>query len=259
MSADEVVRLFKCVTASSPLHLQQQGQQQPGNACSASGPSPLCADQRQSTFVRAVTQQLLEQLQVPTDVPEAAAAAAAGDACQQQQEQQQQRPSGSSSRRHSALAVAAPARSTSIAALSLLQFQQSLTQLTRACYPGIANAARAWRLLMQQHIQPLAAQGSRHDGYHATLSTPGVVALLTAWQPQLRQLFDSLLLQQQQQRGSQEQQQLHLAGVLALLQERHAIPQLLQPADVLEALRRLMPSSLHDMVRATVLRCVRFA
>jgi hypothetical protein len=85
------------------------------------------------------------------------------------------------------------------------------------------------------------------------------VALLTAWEPQLQQLFTTTLATQQrattarQQTSTQEQQskqgqqqqqlqqqQLCLLGFLEFLQGRGAIPQLLEPADVQEVLRQLL-------------------
>jgi hypothetical protein len=40
--------------------------------------------------------------------------------------------------------------------LALQQFQAALVLLSRKCFPRIANAARAWKLLIERHIQPLA-------------------------------------------------------------------------------------------------------
>jgi hypothetical protein len=89
------------------------------------------------------------------------------------------------------------------------------------------------------------------------------VALLTAWEAQLQQLFASSLSSnsnnpesrqqgtstawQQQQQGLQ-QQQLCLSGFLEFLQGRGAIPQLLEPADMQEVLRRLIAQQ-QDQVR----------
>jgi hypothetical protein len=50
--------------------------------------------------------------------------------------------------------VAAAGRGADV--LALQQFQAVLVLLSRKCFPRIANAARAWKLLIERHIQPLA-------------------------------------------------------------------------------------------------------
>lgn len=93
----------------------------------------------------------------------------------------------------------------------------------------------------------------------ASLSTPGVVALLSAWAPQLQQLQQHAAATHdatsphrptsrtcQQQQGQQNSQCEAAEGVLSLtaflevLQEKGAIPQLLEPCDVQEVLRQLL-------------------
>lgn len=86
----------------------------------------------------------------------------------------------------------------------------------------------------------------------ANLSTPGVVALLAAWEQQLQQLHQqaarlhqtgstSVGAMHQQDQGRQ-QQQLSLAGFLEVLQEQGVIPRLLEPSDVQEVLRQVLVS-----------------
>jgi hypothetical protein len=57
--------------------------------------------------------------------------------------------------RHAAAAAAAAAAAGGDV-LALQQFQAALVLLSRKCFPRIANAARAWKLLIERHIQPLA-------------------------------------------------------------------------------------------------------
>jgi len=89
--------------------------------------------------------------------------------------------------------------------------------------------------------------------------------VLTAWDQQLQQLFGTAVAAQQQQYNCQQQQQgqerhqptvvqsvvqaagqggdteqLQLCSFLELLQERDIIPQLLEPWDVKEVLKRLL-------------------
>lgn len=106
--------------------------------------------------------------------------------------------------------------------------------------------------LQQLHV--LSACLCRYDTYQGSLSTPGVVALLTAWGQQLQQLFDSAVATQNMQLQHQQEQQqgpnslqrplcgamLRLSSFLEFLQERATIPQLLEPADVQEVLKRLI-------------------
>jgi hypothetical protein len=33
---------------------------------------------------------------------------------------------------------------------------QAMVLLSRRCFPRIANGARAWKLLLEHHVQPLA-------------------------------------------------------------------------------------------------------
>jgi hypothetical protein len=40
--------------------------------------------------------------------------------------------------------------------LTSAQFLQAMVQLSRRCFPRIANGSRAWKLLLERHIQPLA-------------------------------------------------------------------------------------------------------
>jgi hypothetical protein len=95
----------------------------------------------------------------------------------------------------------------------------------------------------------------------ASLNTPGVVALLSAWAPQLQQLHQhaaathhassphgpASLTQQQQARQGQQGAQceagegvLSLTAFLQVLQDKGAIPQLLEPCDVQEVLRQVL-------------------
>jgi hypothetical protein len=55
-----------------------------------------------------------------------------------------------------AAAAAAAAAVCGADVLTLQQFQAVLVLLSRKCFPRIANAARAWKLLIERHIQPLA-------------------------------------------------------------------------------------------------------
>lgn len=96
----------------------------------------------------------------------------------------------------------------------------------------------------------------------ASLSTPGVVALLTAWGPQLQSLHQTAVDQhgssqqphgkqpQGQQPLAQSQQQapeLSLSAFLELLQENGVIPQLLEPCDVQEVLRQLLTTQANQV------------
>lgn len=40
--------------------------------------------------------------------------------------------------------------------LTAAQFMQAMVLLNRRCFPRIANGARAWKLLLEHHVQPLA-------------------------------------------------------------------------------------------------------
>lgn len=42
------------------------------------------------------------------------------------------------------------------AVLAFSQFQQAMVLLSRRCFPRIANGSRAWKLLLERHVQPLA-------------------------------------------------------------------------------------------------------
>lgn len=104
----------------------------------------------------------------------------------------------------------------------------------------------------------------RFDVYYGSLATPGIMALLTAWQSDLQQLFDSAVCKQSMQQGhskpsssmgrSEHMQpppqhlQLPLISFMELLQDRGAIPQLLEPADVQHVLRRVMLQRLGHQV-----------
>lgn len=100
----------------------------------------------------------------------------------------------------------------------------------------------------------------------ASLSTPGVVALLTAWQPQLQQLHQQAAaragtnntqatspgLKPQQGAGPQpEGHSLSLTAFLEVLQDKGVIPQLLEPGDVQQVLRQLLVTQ-DDQVAAGV-------
>jgi len=87
----------------------------------------------------------------------------------------------------------------------------------------------------------------------ASLGTPGVVALLMAWAPQLQELHAQAAATHSAvntaacvtpgQLPSEQQQQgrgLSLAAFLEVLQEKGVIPQLLEPCDVQEVLRQLL-------------------
>lgn len=51
--------------------------------------------------------------------------------------------------------------------LALQQFQQALVLLSGKCFPRIANAARAWKLLIDRHVQPLADKKRSRCGWSA--------------------------------------------------------------------------------------------
>jgi hypothetical protein len=85
----------------------------------------------------------------------------------------------------------------------------------------------------------------RYDQLAASLSTPGVVALLSAWGPQLQQLHANAAAAHDPAimpaaAAQQQQQQLSLLAFLEVLQDKGVIPQLLEPADVQEVLRQLL-------------------
>jgi hypothetical protein len=40
--------------------------------------------------------------------------------------------------------------------VTFTQFMRIMVQLSRRCFPRIANGARAWDLLLERHVQPLA-------------------------------------------------------------------------------------------------------
>jgi hypothetical protein len=40
--------------------------------------------------------------------------------------------------------------------LTCAQFLQAMVLLSRHCFPRIANGSRAWKLLLERHVQPLA-------------------------------------------------------------------------------------------------------
>jgi len=59
-------------------------------------------------------------------------------------------------------ALAREAASSDQSVLTLRQFYCALTVLSAQCFSGIANAAKAWLLMLEKHVQPLAdAQASR--------------------------------------------------------------------------------------------------
>jgi hypothetical protein len=115
----------------------------------------------------------------------------------------------------------------------------------------------------------------------ASLSTPGIVALLTAWQPQLQQLHQQAAMHagatpntstgaprapfgapsgEHQDVGQQEMSGadapvLSLTPFLEVLQEKAVIPQLLEPCDVQEVLRQLLVTQA-DQVCATFKQCM---
>jgi hypothetical protein len=125
--------------------------------------------------------------------------------------------------------------------LSPAQFAEALRRLAAAAFPKIANKATAWRLLMERSVLPLAARRGRLDDCAAALRTPGAAALLQAWRPQMEPLLRAAADLDAGEPGAAAGGQLHLSfrGLLALLQERGAVPQLLRPGDVEEALRRV--------------------
>lgn len=98
--------------------------------------------------------------------------------------------------------------------------------------------------------------GDRYDVMIASLGTPGVVALLMAWAPQLQELHAKAAtthssattithmtpgqLPTEQQQQQQQGTDLSLAAFLEVLQEKGVIPQLLEPYDVQEVLRQLL-------------------
>eukprot|EP00775_Hariotina_reticulata_P013381 gene13381-13508_t len=170
------------------------------------------------------------------------------------------------------------------AVLTLRQLYQALTILSRQCFPRIANATRAWQLMLEKHIRPLADRHTnRYDAYLASLTTPGVVALMTAWDQQLEQLYETALAVHRSS-CSQVQQQLpcqarydkvssddvlpskvddglSLVRFLELLQDHDVIPRLLEPGDVQEVLKRLLcrEASLDEMFKSLTSRMFREA
>lgn len=89
----------------------------------------------------------------------------------------------------------------------------------------------------------------RFDRLAASLATPGVVALLTAWAPQLHQLYTDAVAAHAATSNTPsgaitspglQLQGLGLAAFLEVLQDKGVIPQLLEPSDVHEVLRQLL-------------------
>ncbi|GBF99034.1 hypothetical protein Rsub_11979 [Raphidocelis subcapitata] len=140
------------------------------------------------------------------------------------------------------------------------QFAEAVRRLAVAKFPRIANKETAWKLLVERHIAP-AVQRRRNqfDACGAALATPGVAALLLAWRPELESLataaaaFDAAAppapapapaaaAADAGADGAAEgraARRLSFRSLFLLLQARDAIPRLLQPADVEEALRRV--------------------
>jgi hypothetical protein len=131
--------------------------------------------------------------------------------------------------------------------LTFAQFLHGMQALSRLCFPRIANGTRSWQLLVERHVQPLAdRKRGRFNSLTASLSTPSVVALLMAWQQQLSELFDGAVAQAvaagvlPEHAASPQTPQLSLAAFMQLLQDRGAIPQLLEPTEIQEVLKQLL-------------------
>jgi len=138
--------------------------------------------------------------------------------------------------------------------LTPVQFQEAVRRLAVVKFPRIANKSTAWRLLVERHIAPaLQRRRNRFDVCSTALHTPGVAALLQAWQPEMQSLVQAAAViatpsteaastaRSAKAPPQQHEQQLRLSfhSLFMLLQDREAIPQLMQPADVEEGLRRL--------------------
>jgi hypothetical protein len=112
----------------------------------------LAAPQRQSTFMRHVTAQLVQKLEgIGALAPAAADVTAECHSTHQDCE-----PAAAVQDSGRASDGGATSGSSEGAVLSFAQFLQAMQQLSRTCFPRIANAARAWQLLVERHMQPLA-------------------------------------------------------------------------------------------------------
>lgn len=247
LTAADALSVFDKVSAATPASPAKADQQSPpapagaaagthaavGTADSGGNrPAGLGSQQRQSTFMRCVTQQLLQRLEAGTgsdtvltagtqQADSAAAAAGTGAACDdaaapcssgsegahsptgskstasrsgqcsdagpdERRPVSQDSIDGNTSRPSSdggsdaaagqddeqctgagkaAEAMPAPALMCAAggssggarhAVLTAIQFLQAMVLLSRRCFPRIANASRAWQLLLERHVQPLA-------------------------------------------------------------------------------------------------------
>lgn len=132
------------------------------NGSSSSRPTGLSHVQRQSTFMRCVTQQLLQRLEAGAQGAAAALEAGAEDSSAGAPADPTASTAASSHPSASAAVNSAPTAPPGAAAgsegsmMTCTQFLQAMVQLSRRCFLRIANGTRAWRLLLERHIQPLA-------------------------------------------------------------------------------------------------------
>jgi hypothetical protein len=116
--------------------------------------------------------------------------------------------------------------------------------------------------MLEKHIRPLADRTTnRYDAYLASLVTPGVMALMMAWDQEIQQLYKTALAMQCSSRNQEQQHllcqaqcntlsgaasagraddALSLGSFLEFLQDHDVIPRLLEPSDVQEVLKRLL-------------------
>lgn len=125
-------------------------------ASSNSRPSGLGPDNRQSTFMRCVTQQLLQRLQTEDQGSNEGSVGASSNSSSRNSNNSSQDgavntgPSAAASINHKPEAV------QSGPVLTASHFLQAMVLLSRRCFPRIANGSRAWKLLLERHLQPLA-------------------------------------------------------------------------------------------------------
>lgn len=131
-----------------------------GNS-SSSRPTDLSHGLRQSTFMRCVTQQLLQRLEAGAQGAAAALEAGAEDSsagtpADPTATTVASSPSASAVVNSAQTAPPGAVAGTEGSMMTSAQFLQAIMQLSRHCFPRIANGARAWKLLLERHIQPLA-------------------------------------------------------------------------------------------------------
>eukprot|EP00967_Tisochrysis_lutea_P140417 scaffold256516_cov22-Tisochrysis_lutea.AAC.3 len=68
-------------------------------------------------------------------------------------------------------------------------FGDALQRVAVIKYARITSANAAWRMLIERHILPVAeACATKYDMYLQSLLAPGTMALLLAWEPQLKKV-----------------------------------------------------------------------